>query len=168
MTKITWLNQRRRLGDLIPYDKNPRQLTEKQYDDLKASLGKFNLAEIPAINTDNKIIAGHQRIKILRELEGADYEIDVRVPSRELSKEEYEEYLIRSNKNTGEWDFDILANGFDTEDLVEWGFQENEFAIGADFEPVGEDEQGKLDELKPKIVVCPECGKEFDANKTDS
>ena len=69
---IEWHNETRLLSELIPYEFNPRQLTKKQYKDLTKSLKKFNLAEIPAINTDNKIIAGHQRIRILTELHGKD------------------------------------------------------------------------------------------------
>ena len=120
--QIKWHTEKRKIGELIPYENNPRQLSEKQYQDLKRSLSKFNLAEIPAINTDMKIIAGHQRLKVLSEIYGKDYEIDVRVPNRELTKKEFEEYNIRSNKNSGEWDFDVLANEFDLGDLKEWGF----------------------------------------------
>ena len=137
---MKWHNETRRLAQLIPFDYNPRQLTEKQYADLKASLTKFDLAEIPAINTDNTIIAGHQRIRIFAELHGMDYEIDVRVPDKKLGKKDLEEYLIRSNLNTGEWDFDQLANYFDNEDLMSWGFSEEELQVfdskdyGEDFE----------------------------------
>ena len=53
--------------------------------------------------------------------------------------------------------------GFDL-DLL--GFDQNELAqvmgVSPDFEPASEDEQGKLDELDPKWVDCPHCGKEFD------
>jgi hypothetical protein len=31
-----------------------------------------------------------------------------------------------------------------------------------DFDPGTEDDQGKLDQLEPKWVACPHCGKEFD------
>lgn len=130
MDKITWTTEKRTLGQLIPYEHNPRQLTTKQHSDLKASLTKFNLAEIPAINTDNKIVAGHQRTRILLEIEGPEFEIDVRVPSRTLTEAEFKEYLVRSNKNTGEWDMDILANSFDVEDLQEWGFENKDFGLG--------------------------------------
>ena len=105
--EIKWTTEQRKISDLIPTDGNPRQLTDKQYKELKKSLKKFDLAEIPAINQDNSILAGHMRLKILAELKG-DHEIDVRVPNRPLTKKEAEEYLIRSNKNTGEWDMDAL------------------------------------------------------------
>src|SRR3990167_8627992 len=119
MKKLDWHNEKRKLKELTPFEHNPRQLSEKQYSDLKKSLLKFDLAEVPAIDTDNKICAGHQRIKILFDLYGADHEIDVRVPSRKLTQKEFEEYNIRSNKNTGSFDFDILANRYDVSDSIE-------------------------------------------------
>lgn len=118
--KISWTTQKRKISDLLPTENNPRTLNEKQHKDLKKSLSKFDLAEIPAINTNNKILAGHQRLKVLFEING-DAEIDVRVPNRELTEKESQEYLVRSNANTGSWDFDLLANEFELEDLTEWG-----------------------------------------------
>ena len=67
-TKLEWHNEKRKISDLIPYDHNPRQMTEKQVKDLTKSLEKFNLVEIPAIDKDNTIIAGHQRLKIMQML----------------------------------------------------------------------------------------------------
>ena len=125
MTALKWHTEKRKLSELIPYDKNPRQLSKKQHEDLTKSIKKFNLAEIPAINTDNVICAGHQRLMILKEQSNGDTEIDVRVPNRKLTQKEFQEYLIRSNKNTGEFDFEKLAD-FDFEDLKEYGFLEQE------------------------------------------
>jgi ParB-like chromosome segregation protein Spo0J len=122
---LTWKTEKRKISDLVPYEKNPRKLSDKQAEDLKASLEKFNLVELPAINQDNKIIAGHQRIKILALIKSPDTEIEVRVPSRLLTQEEYDEYLIRSNKNTGDWDWDMLKD-FDMESLENWGFTKEE------------------------------------------
>lgn len=119
--KLSWHNEKRKLSELVEFDKNPRILTEKAKKDLKSSLTKFGLAEVPAIDTDNKIVAGHQRISILKELEG-DQEIDVRVPNRKLTQKEFEEYNIRSNKNAGEWSTELLGT-FTREDLIDWGFE---------------------------------------------
>lgn len=124
--KITWHTEKRKLNHLKGYEFNPRSLSEAEYADLKKSLEKFDLAEIPAINTNNIIVAGHQRIKILSELYGVEHSIEVRVPNRKLTDKEYQEYNIRSNKNTGSWDFDILANNFEYDDLINWGFKEKE------------------------------------------
>ena len=126
MKKLEWHNETRLISDLIPYDKNPRRLTDKQKKDLTASLKKFNLVEVPAIDTDNIIISGHQRLKILSELNELK-EIDVRVPNRKLTEKEFEEYNIRANKNTGEFDFEILDEFFEKDELIEWGFVDEEF-----------------------------------------
>ena len=120
--ELTWETEKRKINDLIPYEHNPRRLTTEQASQLQKSIEKFNLAEIPAVNTDGIIIAGHQRIAILKTLGRGDEAIDVRVPSRKLTEAELKEYNLRSNKNTGEWDFDILANSFDEEMLKDVGF----------------------------------------------
>lgn len=96
--ELIWHTEKRKVNDLIPHDKNPRSISEKQMNDLKKSLTKFNLAEIPAIDTDNKIIAGHQRIKALQLLGRGEEEIDVRVPNRKLTQKEYDQYVAISTK----------------------------------------------------------------------
>lgn len=118
---MEWKNEKRKIGELIKYDKNPRKITDKQKAELEKSLKKFNVVEIPAINLDNNIIAGHQRITVLLKLYGPDYEIDVRVPNRILTEKEYKEYLIRSNKNIGEFDYEYLKD-FDVDLLTDSGF----------------------------------------------
>lgn len=139
---IEWSTERRLVGELLPYDKNPRRITDKQRKDLVRSLKKFSLAEIPVINTDNVVIAGHQRLGVLLELHGAEYEIEVRVPNRQLSEKEFQEYNIRSNKNTGEWDFELLVDNFSPEDLTDWGFESvDKPAEQGDKKPAREDEE---------------------------
>lgn len=123
---LIWHNERRKVRELVPFDHNPRTLSEDERADLEASIVRFNLAEIPAVNTDNTIIAGHQRLKILTDLGRGEEEIDVRVPNRALSLQEVEEYNVRSNLNTGSWDFDLLEEHFDVKDLLEWGFTKDE------------------------------------------
>jgi len=64
--KLVWHTEKRNINDLIFYERNPRRLTDKQAEKLKESLEKFDLVEIPAIDTDGKIIAGHMRVNIMR------------------------------------------------------------------------------------------------------
>jgi DNA modification methylase len=124
--KLKWKTEKRKVKDLIPYEKNPRKLSDEQKKALKESLEKFGLVEIPAINTDNKIIAGHQRIMILLLLGRGNEEIDVRIPNRKLNEDEFKEYLLRSNKNVGDWDFETLLKDFDNDILLKSGFEEEE------------------------------------------
>lgn len=125
--KLTWHTESRLVDDLIPYEKNPRTLSDKQRRDLEASITKFNLVEIPAINTDNTVVAGHARLKIMQALGRGQEEIEVRVPNRLLTKSEFEEYLLRSNRNTGSWDYELLKS-FDTSFLLDIGFDDGDLS----------------------------------------
>jgi len=149
MDKLVWHNEKRKISDLIHFEGNPRQMTKKQADDLKKSLEKFNLVEIPAIDTDNKIIIGHQRLKILQLLNRGEEEIDVRIPNRKLTEEEFREYNIISNKVGGSFDFDLLANFGG--DLLDVGFSSKEIdkIMGKDSEGLG------------YMINCPHCNEKI-------
>ena len=120
---ITWTTEKRKIDDLNPAPYNPRQATEKDKDDLNKSLEKFNVADPLIINTNNRIIGGHFRHRIMKER--GIVEVDVRVPNRELTEDEEKELNLRLNKNLGQWDWDALAN-FDEEMLKDIGFTEEE------------------------------------------
>jgi len=120
--KLVWRTERRKVKDLIRYEKNPRTLSDKQLEGLKRSLDKFNVAELPCVNTDGTLVAGNQRVLALSLLGRADEEIEVRVPNRKLSKAEFKDYLLTSNRSGGSWDFEKLAAEFDLEELLIAGF----------------------------------------------
>ncbi len=48
------------------------------------------------------------------------------MPLRNLTRDKERELNIRLNKNTGEWDWQILSEAFDVDELIEWGFSEDE------------------------------------------
>src|SRR5579862_8907967 len=98
MSKLTWRTEQRRVKDLLPFKQNPRKMSQAQIDDLTKSLTKFDLVEIPAVDTENRIIAGHQRCAVLQLMGRGEEMIDVRVPSRSLTEREYKQYMITSNK----------------------------------------------------------------------
>ena len=56
------------INKLKPAAYNPRQITTKQYKDLKSSVEKFGLVDPIVVNKDFTIIGGHQRYKICKEL----------------------------------------------------------------------------------------------------
>jgi DNA modification methylase len=131
LPKLIWNTEKRSVKNLVPFEYNPRTITDEDRAQLTESLERFNLVEIPAINVDNTILAGHQRISILLDLGRGDEEIDVRVPNRKLTEEEVREYNVRSNLNTGDWDFELLKEHYDSEELISWGFTKDELS---DFE----------------------------------
>lgn len=121
--RISWKTESRDLGSLVPSKYNPRRWPEKETKDLQKSLEKFNLADPLIINQNNIIIGGHFRYKLLRE-KGVR-EVDVRVPSRLLTKQEEKELNLRLNRNLGLWDLDILSS-FDSDLLKDVGFDSSE------------------------------------------
>lgn len=128
---IVWSNEKRKLSDLKDWPKNPRRLTDAQAAQIAKSIVKFGFVDPIIINTDGTILGGHMRKRVLivaSIAKGSDL-VDVRVPSRTLTDEEVAEINIRLNRNTGEFDFDILANQFDEDQLVEWGFEAPDFGV---------------------------------------
>jgi len=122
---ITWSPEKRKLGELVPWEKNPRKATAKQKKDLEKSLTTFNVAEPLVINLDNRIIGGHFRHQLLLNLHGRNFEIAVMFPDRLLTEEEAVELSLRLNKNTGGWDNNLLAE-LSRDLMIEVGFDEIE------------------------------------------
>jgi DNA modification methylase len=174
MQPIEWTTEKRKVLELIPYQGNPRQLTEKQAKDLSTSLERFNLADPIVINTDNTIIGGHQRVSILKQ--SGDLIVDVRVPSRTLTKDELLELNLRLNRNQGQWDFDLLAN-LDEELLTNVGFESKELDRIFQLNATPEDDElpperadtgivlGDLYQLGQHRLLCGDATKREDVEK---
>ena len=92
--KITWTNERRRLSDLIPWPRNPRQIKSDQAKRLVQSFDEFGQVEPIAIGPGNEVYNGHQRLNVLAQKYGKDYEIEVRVSSRPLEEKEREKLTV--------------------------------------------------------------------------
>lgn len=151
---IHWKVETRKIKELKSHPKNPRILTKVQHEHLKASIGKFGLADKPIINLDGMVIGGHQRLKILKEL--GTKEIEVLVPDRLLNQDEVDEFCIRLNKNTGEFCYETLANEWDIHDLVDWGFTEKDLELF-----LGKTEEENTEDTKEEDCKCPTCGKKM-------
>ena len=134
-----------KIDSLKPSLYNPRQITGKQYEDLKKSIDKFGLCKPIVININPErlynVIGGHQRLQILREM-GAQ---KIPTVSVNLSEEDEKELNVRLNKNGGQWDIDLLSN-FDVVDLKEWGFKDIELGFNID----------KIDEDKDITITVKE------------
>ena len=122
---------------------NPRQISNKQYEDLKKSIDKFGMCKPIVVNINPErlytVIGGHQRLKVLQDL-GAE---KVPIVTVNLSIEDERELNVRLNKNTGDWNLDILANEFNIDDLKDWGFKDVELGFNID----------KIEEEKEKGIV---------------
>ena len=122
----------------IPIDKlkpakyNPRldlQPEDKEYQDIKRSITEFTLVEPLVINKDMVIIGGHQRLKILKELNFTT----VPCITVDLDKQKEKMLNIALNKISGDWDriklkdiLEELDSGEYDITLTGWGEQEME------------------------------------------
>ena len=130
--KLTWTNERRKLSDLIPWPRNPRQIKGDQAKRLVQSFDEFGQVEAIAIGPGNEVYNGHQRLNVLAQQYGKDYEVEVRVSSRALEEKEREKLTVFLHKGAaGEWDFDTLSE-WDMPDLLEWGFRPYELGLAGD------------------------------------
>jgi hypothetical protein len=110
--------EKKKLSELKPAPYNPRQSTAKQEKHLKASLEKFGVVEPIIYNKQTGyIVGGHFRVRELTKLGYKEIECVI----VDLNEDDERELNIRLNANTGEWDWDQLANEWDAEKLDDWG-----------------------------------------------
>ena len=144
------------IGDLKSAEYNPRRLTDKQFKDLRESISRFGAVEPAVVNQfpgrEFVIIGGHQRIRVAKSLGMQAY------PCFEVSldEEKERELNVRLNKNTGEFDMDALANFFETDQLLEWGFEASDFGGAGVPGEEGDKESGDGEDSVKDI--CPHCG----------
>jgi ParB-like chromosome segregation protein Spo0J len=159
--------ERRPIDALIPYARNARTHSEEQVAQIAASIREWGWTVPVLVDETGGIIAGHGRVMAARKLGLAEVPVMVAAGWSEAQRRAY---VLADNKlalNSG-WDTAMLAGelkGLEGFDLSLIGFSVGELAAMFDvpnFEPGTEDQQGKLDELAPKIVQCPHCGQEYD------
>jgi ParB family chromosome partitioning protein len=160
------------VADLIPYATNSRTHSDAQVAQIAASIKEFGWTNPILIDGENTIIAGHGRLLAARKL-GMD-----KVPAivlDHLTKPQQRALVIADNQlalNAG-WDMDMLKAeieqlNFDSFELALLGFEDakiDELLNGINFDAGTEDEQGQLDQLSPKMVICPKCQHEFDSRE---
>jgi len=114
------------INELRASEYNPRKHSKEQADQLKESIKRFGLVDPLICNSapgrENILIGGHFRLKMAEELGMTTLPV-VYVAIADIKKEQ--ELNIRLNKNTGEFDIDLLAE-FDESFLRDIGFNSEE------------------------------------------
>tara|TARA_R100001163_G_scaffold2920_2_gene4434 strand:+ start:10804 stop:11385 length:582 start_codon:yes stop_codon:yes gene_type:complete len=101
---------------------NPRTITKKKYNELVQSIKGFPEmleAKPIVVNPEHVILGGNQRFKAAKA--AGLKKVPVYVASWDEIKQQ--EFIIKDNLHSGEWDWDILANNHDAEELIEWGME---------------------------------------------
>ena len=137
------------LSALKKLENNPRTIKKADFEKLKDSI-KSNpdyFEARPIICSDrtgkNVILGGNQRYEAAKAL-GLE-EVPV-IVLHGLDEAREREIVIRDNVNNGDWDFDILANEWDAEELEDWGVEAD---WPSDEKDVVEDEAPEVNESKP-------------------
>ena len=114
-----------KINEVKPNPKNPRLIKDDKFKKLVKSIQEFPdmLNKRPLIvftDVDGKyvVLGGNMRLKACKEIGLKEIPI---ILADEWTEEQKAEFLIKDNVGFGEWDWDILANEWDTENLQEWG-----------------------------------------------
>lgn len=138
-------------------DYNPRYITEEDFKSLEENLKELgDLGGIVHDINSGFIISGNQRSKVF-DINECEIEIEKeydhptstgtiaqgfiiwegeRFSYRQVdwTEDQCKKANITANKIGGNWDWDVLANSFDMEDLIDWGFEESDFFGSEDTE----------------------------------
>lgn len=156
MAEVTFKNSVAKIDDLLLSEENPRKISRKDFETLKKSLVEFpemkQLREV-VVDEDLKVLAGHQRLLALKDL---DYE-DVYIKQVfGLTKKQKREFMIKDNVSSGKWDADIIGNFWEVDELKGFGVDP--------FKLPGESEDDAKSH-KAHDVTCPHCGEHFELSE---
>jgi site-specific DNA-methyltransferase (adenine-specific) len=108
---------------------NPRLIKDDKFAKLVQSIKDFpemlNIRPI-VVNDDMIILGGNMRFKACKEAGLKEVSI---IKASGLSEEKQREFLIKDNVSGGEWDWDLLANEWEVEQLDAWGLDIPDFAV---------------------------------------
>ena len=101
--------------------KNPRLIKDDKFKKLVKSIQEFpQMLELRPIVVDenNIILGGNMRYKAC--IEAGLKEVYI-LKAEDLTEQQKDEFIVKDNVGFGEWDWDILANEWDTDKLQDWG-----------------------------------------------
>lgn len=163
------------IDELLDFQGDLKHITADNLLKLKRSILKYGFTAPIFVwrGVDNRVIDGHQRLRALEDLRKDGYSVpDLPVAYIQADSEAHaKEKLLHITSQYGEFDIRGVESFMSDAGLTLDDVPDIRFSIGdlqlevPDFGPATEEEQGKLDELAPKPVTCPQCGLEFDARE---
>lgn len=125
-------SQKVKIGDVKINPNNPRIIKDDKFKKLVQSVKDFpEMLEIRPIvvNADMVVLGGNMRLKACKE---AGLKEVLIIIADNLTEEQQREFLIKDNVSGGEWDWEVLANEWDSEELTEWGLDIVGFDVSSD------------------------------------
>ena len=112
--------QRVPIGTIKNNPNNPRVIKDDKFKKLVQSIKELpEMAEVRpvVVNTDMVVLGGNMRLKAMREAGWKDVPIQV----VDWDEDKQRQFIIKDNVSGGEWDWEMLANEWDADELQEWG-----------------------------------------------
>lgn len=132
---------------LKPNPNNPRIIKDEKFKKLVQSLKELpEMAKVRPIvvNQDMIVLGGNMRLKAMQEAGWKKAPVEV----VDWEEEKQRQFIIKDNVGFGEWDWEQLANQWDSEQLSEWGLDVPEFAPAVDYSILDdEDISDQLNEM---------------------
>jgi len=128
-----------KISEIKTNPKNPRLIKDDKFKKLVKSIQEFpQMLELRPIVVDenNIVLGGNMRLKACIEVGLKEVFI---VKANDLTEQQKDEFIVKDNVGFGEWDWDILANEWDTEKLQDWGLDLPIFKEYEEIEPSGYD-----------------------------
>jgi hypothetical protein len=122
--------------------KNPRLIKDHKFEKLKNSITEFpKMLELRPIiiDNDNIILGGNMRYQALKDLGYKEIPDSWVKNANELTEDEKQRFIIADNVGFGDWDWDIIANEWNTELLADWGLDVPSFEVDVDYSILNED-----------------------------
>ena len=141
-----------KISDVKVNPNNPRLIKDDKFAKLVQSIKDLPqmLAIRPiVVNTEMVVLGGNMRLKACKEAGLKEVPIII---ADNLTEEQQREFLIKDNVSGGEWDWQMLANDWDTEQLDSWGLDIPNFEPEQVLEAV-EDDYEMPDEIQTDIVL---------------
>jgi ParB-like chromosome segregation protein Spo0J len=144
------------IKDIKPNPNNPRLVKDDKFKKLVQSIKDFpQMLDIRPIvvNKDMIVLGGNMRLKACKEAGLTEIPI---IKAEDLTEEQQREFIIKDNIGYGEWDWNVIANEWDTDKLEEWGMNIPSFDSSEEIE-----DELQIDEEIKTNNQCPKCGYEF-------
>lgn len=129
---------------------NPRLIKDEKFAKLVKSIQDFpEMLELRPIvvNDDMIVLGGNMRLKACKEAGLKEVPI---IKASSLTPEQQKEFIIKDNVGFGEWDWEMIANEWDAEQVSEWGLDIPDFRIEAEAQ---EDDYEIPDEIQTDIFL---------------
>ena len=109
------------IKQIKPNTNNPRVIKGDKFKKLVQSIKDFpEMLELRPIVIDenNIVLGGNMRLRACTEAGLTDVPVTM---AKDLTEEQKKEFIVKDNVGFGEWDWDILANEWDADELEDWG-----------------------------------------------